>query len=251
MVQLSSLLCTFALVFFVLLLAPCHSLNLSPLESALLKSRLVRIRNAVAQEYHSVAQENELDTYIFPGAGGVDELVFELQEVTPNSKIIDWTNHRGSIFTAAFDGEAVGEAISNLLPNRKFVHFIGISVGAFAANAAATTTYLNGSSDCSDVRLTLLDPFCNRGVFGYAYGREVFGKYATQSIQLMNTDDPVPTTNEPLPNCCCIDVTNASQRQNFVPLPGDSMHSWPVAYFARHYQKPSTLERGLVIRIDS
>jgi hypothetical protein len=249
MIRASAVIEVFALVF-LFWPTPSYCLNLSPLESALLKSRLDQVKASIKQEYHTLSQEKELDTFIFPGAGGVDELVLELQSVTPNSKIIDWKKHRGSILTSAFEGEAVGEAVSNLVgSNRRSVHYIGISVGAFCANAAATTTYMEDSS--KTVRLTLLDPFCGRGIFGSNYGREQFGKYATTAIQILNTDDPVPTTNEPLPNCYCIDVTGAPQRKIFVPPTGDSMHAWPLAYFARHYEEPtSQVERGAVITIE-
>jgi hypothetical protein len=255
------------LLFDLLSAQQCYGLNLSPVESALLKCRLDQIQVSVKQEYTSLLSENynsnenhkeeeELDTFIFPGAGGVDDLILELQSVTPNSKIIDWSAHRGSIATAAYEGEAVGEAIADLLmesTKRKkgsSLHFIGISVGAFCANAAATITYQRDSSKNVNVRLTLLDPFCGRGLFGSCYGKEKFGKYATTAVQIVNTDDPVPTTNDPLPNCYCIDVTDAPERDTFVLLPGDSMHSWPLAYFARHYTEPTTpLDRGSVIRI--
>lgn len=240
-------------------------MNLSPMESAALKSRLDQIQASVKQEYKSLLsllEEQDLDTFIFPGSGGVDELVLELQSVTPNSKIIDWKEHRGSILTAAYDGEAVGEAIAELVEKAgttRCVHYIGISVGAFCANAAATTTYKYRARDVSirekttrTVQLTLLDPFCGRGVFGPNYGRNQFGKYATTAIQILNSDDPVPTTNDPLPNCFCIDVTGAPQREAFIPLPGDSMHSWPVAYFARHYEEPiSPIARGSVVTIEN
>ena len=223
---------------------------MSPLESLLLGSRLEQIKNGIVQKYNNeIAMKNDIDTFIFPGAGGIDELVIELQSVTPNSKIIDWKDYRGSVLTAAFDAEAVGEAVANMVKNnRKRLHYIGISVGGFCANAAATTTYLEDSS--IDVQLTLLDPFCGRGVLEPNYGREYFGKYATTALHILNTDDPVPTTNDPLPNCCCIDVTSALERENFIPPPGDTMHSWPLAYFARHYQGlPEELKRGSVYAI--
>lgn len=48
------------------------------------------------------------DTFIFPGAGGVDALIQALQEMLgESSMIVDWQEHRGSIVTAAYDSEAV------------------------------------------------------------------------------------------------------------------------------------------------
>ena len=234
------------------------STKLSPIESAFLRSRLDGVSAVIRDKYKELPfafETGSIDTLIFPGAGGVDPLVEELCSSMPSSKIIDWSEHRGTIFTAAYDGEAVGGAIANLLlENEKTIghgkiHCIGISVGAFCANAAATAVYQRlGKTVC--VRLTLLDPFCGRGVFGGSYGKKHFGKFATTALQILNSDDPVPTTNEPLPFCYCIDVTRASERGTFVPLPGDSMHSWPVAFFARHFQEPSgPLQRGMVVKV--
>ena len=233
----------------------CYGLmkTLSPFEVTVLRSRLEGIEQAIVQQYQEIGDpEAELSTFIFPGAGGVDDLVRELAQKTPNSKIVDWKDHRGSIFTAAYDGEAVGEAIAKLLMTGKATtqsyNFVGISVGAFCANAAATVLYQEDPT--RNVRLTLLDPFCGRGILGNSYGKEHFGKFCTSALQLLNTDDPVPTTNDPLPYCFCIDVTGAKERKSFTPLPGDSMHSWPLAYFARHFEEPpGPWKRDTVVQV--
>lgn len=230
--------------------------NLNLIETVLLQSRLERIQKVVTTKYQHLGEVegSRYHTYIFPGAGGVDPLVEELCSKMKGSTIIDWSDHRGSIVTAAYDAEAVGTAIANVIlqreRNKHEIHFIGISVGAFCANRAATVVHQTLQGSSSPVRLTLLDPFCGRGVLGFRYGKEHFGKYATTAIQILNTDDPVPTTNDPLPNCYCLDVTAAPERNTFVPLPGDSMHSWPVAYFARHFKEPSgTFQRGTVVKV--
>ncbi len=237
--------------------------NLSPVENLLLGSRLEEIKTGIEKEY-STRSNAETKTFIFPGAGGVDELVDELQASKPNSVVIDWKDYRGSILTASFDSEAVGEAIAEIVlgsigsgdDKKTSIQFIGISVGAFAANAAATVVHrhLTKNNFPQNVHLVLLDPFCGRGVFGPNYGRDNFGKYATSALQILNTDDPVPTTNDVLPLCYCIDVTDAPEKKTFVPLPGDSMHSWPLAYYTRYYtdgmdlldSSTPTLPRGKV-----
>jgi len=237
--------------------------NLSPVEKLLLGSRLEGIKTGIQNDYSSCSNA-ETRTFIFPGAGGVDALVEELQACKPNSMIVDWKEYRGSILTASFDSEAVGEAIAELVlktivngdNQENSIQFIGISVGGFAANAAATVVHRhlkenNPGTNC-DTHLVLLDPFCGRGVVGPNYGRENFGKHATTALQILNTDDPVPTTNEVLPLCYCIDVTDAPEKKNFVLLPGDSMHSWPLAYYARHYNDDSAtpiLPRGKVKKV--
>ena len=155
--------------------------TLSPVEAVLLQPRLERIEAAVERKYEALIKNegtgtSSCRTFIFPGAGGVDPLVEELSFKLEGSKIIDWLEHRGTILTVAYDAEAVGEAVATLLLQRQDskqvdFHFIGISVGAFGANAAATYVYrqLGGSTT---VRLTLLDPFCSRGVFGPSYGKQ-------------------------------------------------------------------------------
>lgn len=245
--------------------------NLSPLEDLCLRSRLEGIKTGIQKNYSKIDTRSQ-QTFIFPGAGGVDDLVLELQASNPNSKIIDWKEYRGSILTASFDSEAVGEAVAELVldtietnatpssPSLSSIRFIGISVGAFAANAAATLVHNDDCCDSLDVHLVLLDPFCGRGAFGPNYGRDNFGKHATTALQILNTDDPVPSTNDSLPLCYCIDVTDAPQKKDFVLLPGDSMHSWPLAYYIRHYSddnddtdhpnsESSILPRGKVIKI--
>jgi hypothetical protein len=244
---------TFSFRLLALVLYSCITksavalMNVSPVERIVLESRLEGIKSAIQQKYNKQellsvippqqGEEQSIETFIFPGAGGVDELIVALDDsIEENSVVVDWAEYRGSILTSAYESEAVGEAIAEgILTTRELkpqdcLHFIGVSVGAFAANAAATIITQNDNMKCR-VRLTLLDPFCGRGVFQPNYGKKHFGKYATTAIHILNTDDPVPTTNDPLPHCYCLDVTKAPEREEFVPPPGDSMHSWPLAYF--------------------
>jgi len=231
---------------------------------------------------------------LFPGAGGPDVLTTELRNVIqqcdldqnirsqmlnyhPNNDhsnvppndtmeenrrtviVYDWSNVRGNLFTAAYDGQAVGDALSQCFHKYyrtslktedhstnflfRSLHIIGISVGAFAANQFLESCYQTNLS--SNYRITYLDPFTSRGVTGNNYGRIHFGrlmKHTNTNIEIhaehyLNTDDPVPSTNDALPNCqpFVYDITNAPERQSFVLPPGETnMHCWPVAYFARY-----------------
>ena len=72
------------------------------------------------------------------------------------------------------------------------------------------------------------------GACGSGYRDENFGSSVDYAEQYLNTDDPVPTTNDPLPLCACIDVTAAQERNNFELPENESMHCWPLVYFARH-----------------
>jgi len=255
------------------------ALNLSPIESLFLRSRLQTIGSAVSNKFRTEVGPSllgvrdgadackELDvTIIFPGAGGRDMLSDELEDALrrgchsagiENAAVatFDWKEHRGTVLTAAYDSETVGETVAKELWDKqsnskgvaiRSVHCVGISVGAFAANGMATEICrLRGSTGggggtSSDgnaypyVRLTLLDPFTSRGLTGLSYGSDNFGKCADYAVQYMNTDDPVPTTNEPLRHCVCYDVTSSSTRDEFVLPDGESLHCWPVAYYARH-----------------
>ena len=188
---------------------------------------------------------------IFPGAGGVDQNILDLeqaikradqsQRIKRRTIVYDWRRWRGNLLRASFDSESVGEGVATQLisdhPDLKSVHAIGVSVGAFAANSCIRALHKKKASSTTNpyLRLTLLDPFTLRGVFGLGYGKSFFGKCANFCEQFLNSDDPVPSTNEPLPLARTYDVTTAKSRQSFTPLPGDNMHSWPLVYYAKNF----------------
>ena len=250
-----------SILYFIICAHESYSLSLSPVEKLLFQSRLSNIQSSIEQKFPSLLvsssscssldekKENINNTniiLIFPGAGGIDDLVIELLESINNHKnsdtlasIVDWKEYRGSILSAGYDSEKVGESIADCIISKlpegvETVHSIGISVGSFAANAFATS--MKNSSIYT--RLTLLDPFCLRGIWGTSYGSSNFGKDIDYTEHYLNTDDPVPSTNDPLLRyCSVIDVTNAKERDDFIVPDGDTMHSWPVAYYSRYVLK--------------
>lgn len=177
----------------------------------------------------------------------------------------DWSEHRGGVLTAAYDGEAVGDALADLLSSSSSslerLHCVGVSVGAFPANRLLESVRERVGAPPPRTRLTLLDPFCARGVLSIPglthdnarYGRTYFGAVADEAVHYLNTDDPVPTTNEPLSRHCVVyDVTGAPERANFtLPSPDETMHCWPVAYYARHGRgrESARHERGDVVTV--
>ena len=243
--------------------------NLGPIEQLLLSSRLTKIQSAVATKFQSTVgpqllgadtdgtfERSSADvTIIFPGAGGRDAISDELEESLLRSsssengfvKTFDWQDHRGSVLTAAYDSETVGETVGKCLwevmsdasCELRSVHCVGISVGAFAANGMAREICLRRGSASRDgepapyVRLTLLAPFTSRGVTGASYGPGNFGTNADYAVQYMTKEDPVPTTDKPLPQCIRYDITSSKTKDSFVLPDGESMHCWPVAYYAR------------------
>jgi hypothetical protein len=60
----------------------------------------------------------------------------------------------------------------------------------------------------------------------------VTGERADYAEAVLNRDDPVPSTSLPLRLAVTYDVTRAAAKERFTPLPGDSLHSWPVAWYA-------------------
>ena len=274
--------------------------NLSPIEKGFLSSRLTKIQNAVATKFQSTVgpQLHGADTdgatlttkditIIFPGAGGRDAISDELEESLRRLSssddafvtTFDWQEHRGTVLTAAYGSETVGETVGkclcempkNTLSGIRSVHCIGISVGSFAANGMAREIFSRRGSakgayaPSPYVRLTLLAPFTSRGVTGSSYGPSEFGKNADYAVQYMTEDDPVPTTDKILPQCIRYDITSSKTKDEFVLPDGESMHCWPVAYYAWHGLKEERarfgdafvkhgddiggLERGAIVKV--
>lgn len=171
-------------------------------------------------------------------------------------------------------GEIVGKQLGDLSwqredegkPAIKSIHVIGISAGSFAADKLLKeyrkklSKKLNwqyrqmrrkkklpeGILERSEwvqnevlqrtfMRLTLLDPFQSRGLLEFSYGKKMFGSVADFCEQFLNTDDPVPFTNDILPHCHTYDITSSKRREKFEPLPGDNMHSWPTAFYSMYW----------------
>lgn len=181
---------------------------------------------------------------IFPGAGGPDQNIKALynriivsdMKAGINRFVVcyDWSQWVGNLIRAAYDSESIGRIIgeqvaaavnANPLGDKviRNVHVIGVSVGAFAANNMLKTLSTRIKPDRKVYkRLTLLDPFTSKGIFGLAYGPRQFGReeYVDYFETYLNTDDPVPTTNEPLKHGVTFDVTESEARRQFKPLPG-------------------------------
>ncbi len=206
---------------------------------------------------HTEWDKVETVTIVFHGAGGedayTDELMKNLEGGTGSTSspqqsynhIVNWSGYSANLFQASFNGQKVGRITARELleqiPSNKLtaIHFIGISVGAFAADAAvnevkkifeSSNKWKNTKTDTLPfVQLTLLDPFQQRGIFGVGYGNNEFGKSADYAQQYLNTDDPVPSTNKPLKNTVCYDVTNLRPESIFG-------HDWPLVYYARSHR---------------
>ena len=187
----------------------------------------------------------------FPGSGGPDiytDLI--IKSVQDQDKALginrfayayDWLKWRGNFLRAAYDSESVGKQIGSQLADLsdskkslKSLHIIGISVGAFAANACCHTykaECIKKGKNPTYVRLTLLDPFISKGIFRNSYGLQNFGISADYCESYLNSDDAVPFTNSPLPYGVTYDITNTKARNDFVPAGKNSLHCWPSKYY--------------------
>jgi hypothetical protein len=205
-------------------------------------------------------------TIVFHGAGGQDqytaELMTRLESLGYNSDnsndnnndnnkqqqqpyyatLIDWSRDSQNTLQASFNGQRIGRIFAETLlskaPNLQTLHLIGISVGSFVADSCATRVKelvkvkveQEQDDDKSSIyiQMTTLDPFCQRAVLGIGYGNKNFGKAKNVDYgqQYLNTDDPVPSTNNPLLECACKDVTKLRPEAIFG-------HDWPLVYYAR------------------
>ena len=185
-------------------------------------------------------------TIIFHGAGGQDENtdnLLKMLRANASSKgqiiqMIDWSADSADILQASVKGTKIGNQMGQFIRdeieqnngnNVRNIQMIGISVGAFAADATLQT--LNSVLDPItrkniNLQLTLLDPFQQKAVLGIGYGDKHFGDGADYAEQYLNTDDPVPSTNKPLQKCATVDVTSLRPPEIFG-------HDWPLVYYTQ------------------
>lgn len=184
-------------------------------------------------------------TIIFHGAGGQDSNTDALLKVLKDRrvdstssyiKMVDWSKDSADLLQASVKGckigTTLGDAVRNNIengvrPDVQNIHVIGISVGAFPASAMVQKldkTLKPSIRRNIYIQLTLLDPFQQKAIIGVNFGRLNFGKGADYAQQYLNTDDPVPSTNDPLPNCATVDITSLRPNDIFG-------HDWPLIYY--------------------
>lgn len=177
-------------------------------------------------------------TLVFHGAGGPDAYTdalmgrFSSSNDRSYSTMVDWSEFSSNVLKASFNGQRVGRLVAEKILSEansdglKTLHVVGVSVGAFAADECVTRFKKEKSMSDVKVQLTLLDPFCQRGVVAPFYGERNFGKTADFAQQYLNTDDPVPSTNSVVRNCAVTDVTAVRPADIFG-------HDWPLVYYSR------------------
>ena len=217
---------------------------------------------------------------IFHGRGGPDRETDDLIErvrtqdaavgLERPAAVFDWQPwFSNQASRNSFHGQEVGRRLGRLLaaeaPGLRTVHVVGTSAGAWPANELCTS-YIEaaaGDKQRASVHLSLTDPFTARSDRPLAdgWGGRNFGASADFAEHYLNSDDIVPSSNEPLQNCYCWDVTGAAERSSF-PLPGGGStgnpvldagmmllgyHNWPMGYMARHYETALDAEGRVVL----
>ncbi len=187
-------------------------------------------------------------------------------------------------------GRKLGRELAATAPSLRSVHVVGTSAGAWPANECVTAYVDAAPATRASAILSLTDPFTARADqgpnlndgWGFRWrtphlhcrrrrrrsllrsqlralrvhgpprtpARSNYGASADFAEHYLNSDDIVPSTSSPLPNCYCYDITKAAERAQF-PLPGGGptgsavkdlgmrllgYHNWPMGYMARHYE---------------
>ena len=152
---------------------------------------------------------------MLPGAGGPDantaRIATALRAAGGGGRLVveyDWRPWKGDELRAPYDALRLGTRLGNELGRRPdqphSVHLVGVSVGAFVADAIAKSYAAATGAGRAHVHLTLCDAFTARGLAGLArpttaYGVARFGSSADYCESILNTDDPVlsPVENTP------------------------------------------------------
>ena len=207
---------------------------------------------------------------VVPGSGGADantaRIVDALRASSQRTAVVeyDWLRFGGDDqLRAPYNAKRIGEHLGRSLASQAAavanqsppsVHVVAVSAGGFLGNAlvgAFTKAFPTASRP--HVRLTLCDAFTARGLVGLirpqsAFGVNNFGATADYCEAFINVDDPVPSTSLPLRCAANYDVTGAAARASFTPLPGDSLHSWPAAWYGANCRALLSGELGLTPR---
>ena len=217
---------------------------------------------------------------IFHGRGGpdreTDDLLARVQSqdaaagLSRPVSVFDWRPwFSNDASRNSYHGQEVGRRLGRLLadeaPSLRTLHVVGTSAGAWPANEMCTAYVEARQAREARARviLSLTDPFTARHDRPLAdgWGGRNFGRHADFAEHYLNSDDIVPSSNEPLALCYCWDVTGAAERASF-PLPGGGStgsplmdagmmllgyHNWPMGYMARHYQTRLDADGNLVV----
>lgn len=148
----------------------------------------------------------------------------------------DWSAYSEDKASASKAGLEIGSYLGKTLSSAGYryerIQLIAHSVGAFVAQGACDA-YRENASGAARIHLTFLDPFTGNGLIDWTYGKRRFGEGADFAEAYINTDDPVPSTNDPLTKAHNFDVTARAPAE----LSDRDRHWWPVYFYLESIEK--------------
>lgn len=231
--------------------------------------------------------------------GAKDELNPELAAITlrykkligkrNNNAVInyDWSSGSANRLRASSNALEFGSALGKELAeyqNLKHLRIIAHSASGFIPDELCRAYKKHGGK--AYIETTFLDAFGLRGFFDSNYGARNHGRCADYSMNIVNTDDPAPTTNKFFKQSWNLDVTGLDRPAGFVfrkdprsskddiwlgvsealdnvkrntnnPNQQNNGHYWPPYYFLETLDKEMTIPgnrnhkdfpRGAVVR---
>lgn len=143
----------------------------------------------------------------------------------------DWEAAAVDKLSAAENGQREGRAIATVIAGRELahVHVIAHSAGAHVAHGVELG--LAELPTRPTLHLTLLDPYCGKGL-DFEWGVSRFGTKADFTEDLLDTGDGVPGTELPVRAAHTFDVTAAKPAG--AQWAGKEGHWWPTAAYLEH-----------------
>jgi hypothetical protein len=189
-----------------------------------------------------------------------DPLQQILKERYPDARVIslEWRPYSDRTFRCSVDGIRIGKIIGHELAaskNLESMHLIGHSCGSFVilGICKAVKSVRNDIA----IQTTFLDPVSVYGGLFWDYGIDNFGSCSDFSDVYIDTEDPIPGSNELIPHTITFDVTAARKKERYKGMP----HVWPTAYYLnmvrsgknielrKDAQAPSKYPRGTLIKV--
>lgn len=190
-----------------------------------------------------------------------DPLKHVLKEKYPDSRVIslEWKPYSDSTFRCSVDGLRIGRIIGHELAageNLGSMHLIGHSCGSFVILGICEA--VKSVREDIVIQTTYLDPVSVYGGLFWDYGVDNFGCCSDFSDAYIDTEDPIPGSNELIPNTITFDVTEVRKKEKYKGLP----HLWPTVYYSnlvrsgknielqKDSRAPSRYPRGTLIKVE-
>jgi len=161
--------------------------------------------------------------------GAKDELNPELEAITSSYKNLiskrkdsvvinyDWSPGSNNRLRASSNAMELGSALGKELAeyqNLKYLRVIAHSASGFIPDELCRAYKKEGGK--AYIETTFLDAFGLRGFLDSNYGVRNHGSCADYSMNIVNTDDPAPTTNKFFKSSWNLDVTGLHRPEGFV-----------------------------------